>query len=354
MPLSRVRITALRCLRHVELTFDAHRNFIYGPNGAGKTSILEGIFLLGRGRSFRTRQNSRLVQRGQQGLAVYGEVMDDDGGHRLGVAFAAGHLAKKVDGQETTGMASLAAILPVHVLDPSSHGLIEGGPSERRRFLDWGVFHVEHGYLAAWKTYRRILGQRNAALKHLAPPTVLRTWTSALLESAAAVHISRSTYVDRLAPRVAEFGHRLLDRALSIEYRSGWPRGQELGAALAIADQRQPPSLTTDVGPHRADLELQLDGRRLQDDASRGQQKLAAAALVLAQLAVAGNDQRRRQVLLVDDPAAELDGRSLGRLLELLEDVPAQLVVTGLSEQQLPASAGAPVFHVEQGVLRGV
>jgi DNA replication and repair protein RecF len=108
------------------------------------------------------------------------------------------------------------------------------------------------------------------------------------------------------------------------------------------------------MGPHRADLELRVGGRRVQHDASRGQQKLAAAALVLAQLAVAGPDQLGRQVLLVDDPAAELDRRSLGKLLELLSEIPAQLVMTGLSPEQLPVSPGAPVFHVERGELRRV
>jgi DNA replication and repair protein RecF len=352
--LSRVRITALRCLRHVELALEPGCNFIFGPNGAGKTSILEGIFLLGRGRSFRTRQNSRLVQRGQAGLAVYGEVAGASGRHRLGVAFAAGHLTKKIDGEQAAGMASLAAILPVYALDPSSHRLVEGGPTERRRFLDWGVFHVEHAYLETWKTYRRTLSQRNAGLKTRTPSAALRTWTSALLEAAAAVDASRRAYATRLAPHVTEFGRRLLDHDLSIDYRPGWPKGQDLARALEDAERRDGPIVTTELGPHRADLDLRFGGRPLQNDASRGQQKLAAAALVLAQLAVAGGHEPGRQVLLVDDPAAELDARSLAKLLELLADIPAQRVVTALSEEPLPRSPGARVFHVEQGELRGV
>jgi DNA replication and repair protein RecF len=353
LALSRVRITALRCLREVELELDLRRNFIFGPNGAGKTSILEGMFLLGRGRSFRGRQNGRLVRRGEKSLAVYGEVGTQTGVHRLGVAFGAGHLTKRIDGQEAAGMASLAAMLPVYAVDPSSHALVEGGPSERRRFLDWGVFHVEHGYLPAWKTYRRVLGQRNAALKAGSGAAVLRAWTAALVEAGEAVDRSRRAYVERLAPFVASFGSRLLGKPLSVEYRAGWPKGLDLLAALDASTRREPQIVTTEVGPHRADLDLQLDGRRLQDEASRGQQKLAAAVLVLAQLAVAGHSGQP-PLLLVDDPAAELDRQSLRNLLELLDAVPAQLVITGLSEEQLPPLASAPVFHVEHGELREV
>jgi DNA replication and repair protein RecF len=353
LALSRVRITALRCLREVELGLDGRRNFIFGPNGAGKTSILEGLFLLGRGRSFRGRQNGRLVRRGEKSFAVYGEVAVADGVHRLGVAFSARHLTKRIDGQDAPGMASLAAILPVYALDPSSHGLVEGGPSERRRFLDWGVFHVEHGYLDAWKTYRRVLSQRNASLKAGSNPALIGTWTTALVEAGEIVDRSRRAYVDRLAPFLMTFGHQLLGKALSVEYRPGWAKGLDLATALDVSARRDPEAVTTEVGPHRADLDLQLDGRRLQDEASRGQQKLAAGALVLAQLAVAGHT-REPPLLLIDDPAAELDRRSLAKLLELLEAVPAQLVLTGLSEEQLPPSAGAPVFHVEHGELRRV
>ena len=165
MPLSRVRITTLRCLREVELELDPSRNYIFGPNGAGKTSLREGLFVLGRGRSFRTRQMRRLVRHGADGFAVFGVADVDGAERRLGVAYRAGRLEKKIDGQPAVGMAQLDALLPVHAIDPSTHAIVEGGPSERRRFLDWGVFHVEPTYLDAWKGYRRVLSQRNAALK---------------------------------------------------------------------------------------------------------------------------------------------------------------------------------------------
>ena len=182
MPLSRVRITTLRCLREVGAsTWIPRRNYVFGPNGAGKTSLLEGVFVLGRGRSFRTRQMRRLVQHGSEGFAVFGEVVAEGATRRLGVAYRAGRLEKKIDGQPASGMAQLAELLPVHAIDPSMHALVEGGPSERRRFLDWGVFHVEPDYLEAWKRYRRVLSQRNAVLKRArqqrrAPAVVDGAW----------------------------------------------------------------------------------------------------------------------------------------------------------------------------------
>jgi DNA replication and repair protein RecF len=353
LPLRRIRISALRCLEDVELDLHPRRNYIFGPNGAGKTSLLEGVFLLGRGRSFRTRQIRRLVRRGSEGLAVFGIVVrEDDVTQRLGVAYRSGHLEKRIDGDEAAGMAELARVLPVHALDPSMHALVEGGPSERRRFLDWGVFHVEQGYLESWKRYRRVLSHRNAALKRGSTDTELHPWSVALAEAGEAVDASRRRYLDLLAPRVADFGRRLLARPLALRYRRGWTDEEGLEASLKVLTERDRENGNTEAGPHRAELVLLLDERRAQDEASRGQQKLTAAALVLAQVAVESALRPGRSVVVIDDPAAELDGQSLERLLEALDELQAQLVLTALAPEQLPQTQGHPVFHVEQGKVQ--
>jgi DNA replication and repair protein RecF len=352
LPLTRIRITRLRCLNEAELELHPRRNYIFGPNGAGKTSLLEGVFVLGRGRSFRTRQIRRLVQHGSEGFAVFGEVTSDGATRRVGVAYRAGRLEKKIDAQPASGMAQLAALLPVHAIDPSMHALVEAGPSERRRFIDWGVFHVEPSYLAAWKRYRRVLSQRNAALKVGASQAELRPWSAVVAEAGAAVDESRSRYLARLTPHVAALGQLLLDRSLTLEYRRGWPADEALADALVAAEAHDRQNGSTEPGPHRADIVLKIDGRRVQDEASRGQQKLTAAALVLSQVAVESAELPLRSVLVVDDPAAELDGQSLDRLLVALSELPAQLVFTALTPAHLTPAAGYPVFHVERGEVR--
>jgi DNA replication and repair protein RecF len=340
-------------LAEVELVLDPACSYIYGANGAGKTSILEAIFLLGRGRSFRTRQIRRLIRHGRSGLAVFGEVEEGQRIRRIGVAFTEGRLEKKIDGEPAAGTAALAEILPVHTIDPGSHDLIQGGPSERRRFLDWGVFHVEHGYLDAWRRYRRLLGQRNAALKKAAPPAELATWTAALAEAGEAIGRSRATYVAELAPELGERGKALLGWPLTLEHERGWRAETPLVEALKATEGRDRAFGNTEVGPHRADLAIYMDGRRAHEEASRGQQKLAAASLILAQATVFSR-VRGATALLVDDPAAELDREALERLLAALGTVDAQLILTGLSPSQLPPRKGSAVFHVEHGAVHGL
>src|SRR5690606_35194803 len=149
MPLERLRVDALRCLRDIDCTLHPERNYFFGPNGAGKTSLLEAVYLLGRGRSFRTRQTRRLVQHGRDGLSVYGELRLGTESRRLGVSYNAGALEFRIDRKPAASVTEIARLMRVDVIDPSVHKLIEGGPSERRRYVDWGVFHVEQDYLTA-------------------------------------------------------------------------------------------------------------------------------------------------------------------------------------------------------------
>lgn len=354
MTVERLRVEAVRCLERVEIGLDERRNYFFGANGAGKTSLLEAVYLLGRGRSFRTRQTARLVQRGAGGLSVYGELAGSNGVERLGIRFSKGRLEVRINGTPADGLAELAHALPVHVIDPKLHRLIEAGPSERRRYLDAGVFHVEQQYLGRWRAYRRLLGQRNAALQRGCSAAELEAWTGSFVEAGAAVDALRGAYVSELAQRAARLGRALLGAELRIEYRAGWRRGITLAEAVEESVARDRAAGFSQVGPHRADLRIGLSASEVRDCASRGQQKLVAAALVIAQVDLFEVRTGRSGTLLVDDPAAELDTASLDRLMGALDGLAAQLLITGLDAASLSPAAGFPVFHVEQGAVRPV
>jgi DNA replication and repair protein RecF len=273
---------------------------------------------------------------------------------KLGVGFGADGLDIRIDGRMGCGVLELSRLFPVQVLGPGVHDLIEGPPGVRRRFLDWGVFHVEHRYLECWRRYRRVLGQRNAALRSGGGSAGPGLWDEPFLSAAIDVHEARSAYAERLAERCGSLGAQLLDRKLDLSYRPGWRNGLTLPEALTQSSEAEKRLGVTQVGPHRADFSLSMDEGAVRERASRGQQKLIAAALVLAQSELAGEVYPAGGALLVDDPAAELDGEALAKLLATLDGVKGQLWLTGLSEAQLPPEPGYPVFHVEQGNVRPV
>jgi len=351
VPLNQVRIHSFRCLSKVDLSLNSKRTYIFGPNGAGKTSLLETIYLLGRGRSFRTRQSRRLIQHGQESFAIYGELELGGITHHLGVGRSTGGLELRLDGKPAPGMSALACLLPIHVIEPNMHTLIEGGPKTRRQFLDWGVFHVKQDYLSACRRYRRILGQRNKALKTHSGEA---SWDESLLEAGLVIDQARSHYVSELADALVGLGEVLLGYPLEIAYRKGWRKGQSFKEALEASSDKDSAIGVTQVGPHRADLVVSLGTREVREEVSRGQQKLIAAGLVLAQIRVFASNRDDGGILLVDDPVAELDKNSLGALISVLDELPVQQVLTGLEDSILPPASGCSVFHVEQGKVLSV
>jgi DNA replication and repair protein RecF len=353
--LKHLRIDGVRCLSHVELDLDRRRNYLWGPNGAGKTSCLEAIYLLGRGRSFRLRQTARLVQHGRNGLSVFGTCETGGGArHRLGVEFTAGRLTCSLDGGMPGSQAEMVWLLPVHVIDPRLHQLVEAGPSERRRYIDAGVFHVEHQFLDDWRRYRRVLGQRNAALKAGASTAELGLWTGPLVAAGEAVSEARARYVDALAEIAGNLGRELVGHSVTLEYRPGWRRGLDLAGAIGESLERDRATGFTQIGPHRADLKLDFASGAVRETASRGQQKLVAAALVIAQVRLYEDRTGQRSTVLVDDASAELDRDAQDRLRSALNALDSQLILTGLSVDTLRPEPGFPVFHVEQGTVQAV
>ena len=172
MPLLAVQVENLRCVRNADLKLDSRLTVITGPNASGKTSLLEAIFFLGRGRSFRSRQIERVIRTGADALTLIGHVA---GKHRptvIGIRADRESTQARIAGAQVKTLADLATAFPVQVIDPGIHKLVEEGPAGRRRAVDWGVFHVEPAFGTDWQRYQRVLRQRNAALRAQMPALI--------------------------------------------------------------------------------------------------------------------------------------------------------------------------------------
>ena len=352
MPLGWFRAEQFRCLAEVELELDPRANLFVGPNASGKTSLLEAAFFLSRGRSFRSRRRDALIRHGHDAFLLAGRSEAGPAVIPLGVRASRNGTEWRVGGAPADGIADLAEQFPAQVIDPEVHKLLEEGPGRRRRFLDWGVFHVEHAFLDNWRRYHQALRQRNAALKQDASDQDLAAWEQELAGSGEALAQQRESYLSRLSAPLSTIGSALLDRPITLVHSRGWDAEAALIRALETGRTRDRRYRATQVGPHRGDVVVQVDGRPAKDHVSRGQQKLVAAALMLAQLEIQEQERPGRSALLLDDPAAELDATNLGRLMAIVQKLPAQLWVTSLRAEIPGLPAGARVFHVEQGRIR--
>jgi DNA replication and repair protein RecF len=341
-----------RCLESIDLAFSPGNNLIYGPNASGKTSILEAVAYLGRGRSFRGASTRELLRHGQDEFVVFGKADLGTRQASLGVRNGKGGLEVRTDGEKRQSAALLAEALPLQVIDPEVHELVAGGPEKRRRFIDWIAFHVEQGYLETWRRYRRALKQRNAALRGGAAAAALTSWDQEMVGLGQGVDAARRRMLEVVGPALEDVGEALLGSSVSIDYRQGWPADQSLAECLSGSVDRDIQLASTQCGPHRADLKLIYDERQARKLVSRGQQKLLACALILAATEVVQAHLEKPLLLLLDDPAAELDTDSVASLMGAVEKLGCQVIATTLDRNQPLFSAQPRLFHVEHGVIQ--
>lgn len=347
--LSSIAIENFRCIQSARLEFDPQGTGILGRNASGKTSLLEAIYFLSHGRSLRTNVRDKLVRNGDDFFRIVAELETARGVLVAGTEFTAGRTRMRLAGHDVSSISDIAEILPIQLIDPGVHRLVEEGSARRRRLLDWGVFHVEHAFLTQWRRYQRALSQRNALLKQSHPVDVLSAWEREMTDPGELVDRARGDYIRLLRPHFERLGSELLGEDVTLEYRRGWARDQSLGDALAAHRPRDHQLRVTTVGPHRADLAFLVGGTPARDRVSRGQQKMLACAFVLAQVELRAVTATVPTCLLLDDPAAELDVDNLGKLLRAIADVRAQLIVTSVSEAGLEGMNVHRRFHVEQG-----
>jgi DNA replication and repair protein RecF len=350
MALRRLQVTDFRCLQKAEIDLDDRFTLVSGPNATGKTSLLEAIYLLGRGRSFRTRRLDHLIRHGCERFIVFGEVQGKERQVALGVEGGPLGIRARI-GAADASLAELALVLPVQIIDPEVHKLIEEGPSRRRRYLDWGVFHVEPRFIADWQRYHQVLKQRNAALKSGQSKAATSAWDGDLLRTGEQVTLARSRYVSRLMDHARETGRSLLGKDLMLSYRPGWARDLSFAEALTQSWNQDTARGATQVGPQRAEMTIMLDGMVAKDHISRGQQKLLAAALLIAQIQLFPPDSAFQPSLLLDDPAAELDDERLAVLIDAVSAQPLQLIVTTLHDHFTAFGAPGRRFRLHAGQI---
>lgn len=355
MSLARIEVDAFRNLRKVDLTLDSRLNFIWGANASGKTSLLEAIHLLARGRGYTKARPDDLIQRGRDAFRLGAGIRIAKGEAWLGMERSLRQTRVRFDGCAVSSLSEIAWLLPVHVINTESQRLFTEGPQERRSVLDWGVFHVEHGYRIPWRRYQRALRQRNRAIR-LGDQYLARAWEPDMIAAAESVDASRRHYLQALLPYWQEFVKQWLPHQdLHWSLRSGWLANCTPHETLERTRAQEMERGHTLYGPHRADLRFLLGDVTASAHLSRSQQKLVVIALRLAQARLAAIRGPQRPLILIDDLAAELDAERREYVMSALPRLDAQLLVTMLARDELVLPGViARMFHVEQGRYREV
>ena len=354
MSLTRLHIDSFRNITSAQLQLGEGLNLIYGHNGSGKTSILEAIYFLGMGRSFRSHLSQRVIQNSEDKLTLFANLNQGEQEQKIGLRrFRSGETEVKIDGEKVKRLSTLAETLPIQVITPESFSLLFEGPKSRRQFIDWGAFHTDRNFYSAWANVRRVLKHRNQMLKNETPYQQVQFWDKELVRYAEIVTEIRKQYVGSLNERLKGIIEEFLPQIdVKVSFTRGWDSKTDYQALLQAQYPRDLAAGHTASGPHKADLRLRVGTLPVQDALSRGQLKLLVCALRIAQGKLLKQQIDKNSIYLVDDLPSELDARHRQLLLQQLSDTGAQVFVTAIEPAAIMDSLNTPpvkVFHVEQG-----
>lgn len=352
MRLSALTLRHFRNLCDQDLELPPEGVALIGDNAQGKSNFLEAIYYLETFRSFRGARDEQLVGFGADVFRVVGDAASGAArGATAQVTAAFERKAKRkkvcVDGAEQERLGTALGRLAAVIFSPSDLELVSGGPKERRRFLDVVLSLNEPGYLEALQEYRRVLVQRNAALRDALPASVVQAFDPGLMDNGAEVIRARRAWIERVGGGFTDYYARVADEGRArITYESSIDLTGALGPdavreafreALARAGERDRRMGTTTVGPHRDEVRLTLEssseGLDLRDYGSGGQRRTAALALRLVEADTIRDRRGEAPLILVDDAFAELDQGRSERVLDLMEaSESGQVVLTAPKE----------------------
>ncbi|MGV2873104.1 DNA replication/repair protein RecF [Colwellia sp. E150_009] len=328
-----------RNLNDLDINFHRKFNFFVGDNGSGKSSLLEALFYLGHGKSFRTSKTDALVCYEKFNFVVS---IKNTSNSQLGLSrnILTGETNIKIDGERHYRLSVLAKNIAIQIVTPESFKLFFGGPKERRKFIDLGMFHVEHDFASQWKNFNRVLKQRNACIRlnNSSSKAMLSYWTDQFCELSIQVAQVRYEYTSAIIKELDVWLAILLPdlkSRVTVQYLQGWPQKRDLNDVLLNHYEREISYGYSLYGAHKFDVKFLLDKQLLETQLSRGQQKLFLLALTFAQAKLIAQVNRVKPIILIDDIGAELDINSRRALSSALEQLDCQVLITAIESEVL-------------------
>lgn len=379
MPFIELTGSGFRNLKSFKIKPSEKINIIYGANGAGKTNLLELIYLNSLGKSFRTSVNRSLIRDTEESCVVFSKYASEQFPGQIDRIGIEKHRHSKqkisINGLKDKTVAELAQIIPVLAIQPDELDLIDGPSSQRRSYLDWLLFHVEQDFYSCWKRNQKLLKQRNHLLrsnkgkpKTKTSSLELRAWDLQFIAANEEMSALRKPYIQALESVVNGYlscfpafenicveENKVESFSLRIDFFQGW---QENRLLVDVLEQDLVMDMSrgfTHSGGHRGDLLITVKQQPAKEYLSRGQKKLLALVMRLAQVITLLKIKKRSPILLIDDLFAELDEQSASIFCSLIESLDIQVFLTSLSDfenKNVYFKQEPRMFHVEQGLIK--
>jgi DNA replication and repair protein RecF len=343
----------LRNIREAALDLGPGLNVFVGRNAQGKTTLLEGVGLLARGRSFRTEQTVAVIRNGAEAMSARGSAWGEGRRTTLQVDLQERSRRLQVDGREVP-VRDYQGRLEVVVYSTERLRVVRGPMRERRQFLDRSASALWPSYRQAVREYERVLHQRNAILEG-GGGADLEAWNERHVVHGAALRHRRAEYVRRLNARLRT-GFQPEGERYAVHLRSDGMDlvscERELRAEVEAHHRMELRAGRSLVGPHRDVVSLHVDGREVAESASSGQARSLLLALALAALETYRAERGEAAVALLDDLDSELDDQRATALCQTVSEHGQALITTAHPAWARQVASMGRLFEVSGGEVK--
>lgn len=353
MRLETLAVKHVRNLTNVQIEPNPEVNVICGENAAGKTAILESIYLLSKARSFRTPHIREVIQHKQEDLLISATITHQHKRFNTGIRKSPKETEIRYAGDRVKAVSEQAKNVVVQTAIPDNTKLLTGSPKDRRKWVDWAMFHVEQSYLQDWHDFHQALRNRNALLRRAAKDTEFFIWENSMANAARRLDDMWRSYLGRLQHYYEQTAgdHPCAGVKFGIKKERAVVDGYL--DYLQTTRQSDIKAGYTQHGPHKVDFEFKSEGKHINTVFSRGQTKLFVTLLSIAQAKLLKNEKQVKPLILADDLTAELDKNAVAMILELLYGEDMQLFITTTEDSTISTKGkDFSVFHVEHGRVK--
>ncbi|MFK8012256.1 MAG: DNA replication/repair protein RecF [Marinicellaceae bacterium] len=355
MYIKKLKIHDLRNITNTEFEFSKKINIFHGSNGSGKTSILEAIYFLSSGKSFRKGNFKNLINFNASSCTVFLECfntqINDINSHTIAINKKKnGQWKGQHNGNKINSQSVITNLLPVVAIDPEVYRLVDFGPLYRRNFLDWLVFHVKHDYLLLWKKVNKCVKQLNTLYKNKAPSAEINLWEKTFINFSHELNSIREHFFYKIKPNILKLSLHMQKEIndLNLEFKKGWSINLSLEQQLEEDRLNNLKYGQLQHGPHKMDIKIFTGKHPASQTLSRGQKKILSITFYMAYIDLLLNESTKKPILCLDDFDAEIDKKKLSKAALFFKEKDTQIFITSVQKKKISkVFPEAELFHVE-------
>jgi len=359
MYLTKIELKNFRNYEEQTVEFHKKVNIITGKNAQGKTNLLESLYIMSLGKSFRTNKDVDMIGFEKDFCRVKSTSIKEQRELEIEISIGKEGKTAKINGLKTTKNIDLLENVYMVVFSPEDLKIVKDEPEKRRKFIDRELCQLKPMYYRNLGRYKKILQQRNSLLKQQdVNEDVIAVWDESLAEYGAKVIQERKRFIEKMNLISKEISKSItngkealeLSYEANIEFKENYEEQKEYVKQVLSKNLKNDIfRRSTTVGPHKDDLKICVEGIDIRHFGSQGQQRTAALSLKLAEIQLIKEETKIDPILLLDDVLSELDAERQNFLINSLKDVQLFITTTELSEEVKNKLPEGETYFIENG-----